>query len=886
MADPIPSEAVFTEDPDLMIEEQDDGSAIVALPEETVEDEAGFYSNLAETLDKFKLNTIASDLLELIEKDKEARKRRDEQQEEGIRRTGLGDDAPGGATFDGASKVVHPVLAEGCVDFSARAMKELFPAKGPVKTRIFGKDDKVKLEKARKKAAYLNWQFTSQIAEYRSEKEIELTQLPLGGSQYLKFWPEGGRIHCEFVPIDKLFLPYGATSFYTSPRVTHEQDLTKHAFDGRVRSGLYLDVENIVDEADPELTASQEASNRIEGKEASGYNEDGIRVVYECTCFYEVEDGVKPYIIHLDSASERVLGIYRNWAETDEYAAKLDWFQEDKFIPWRGAYGIGLLHLIGSLAGSATGALRALLDSAHINNAPTAIKLKGGRASGQNTTIDITAVQEIEAPAGVDDIRKVMMPMPFNPPSAVLMQLLEFLINTAKGVVATAEERIADVSDRMPVGTAMALIEQGSQVFSSIHARLHAGQKKALDIVCRLNREYPDLESMQRFEVSPEDFADNSDIDPVSDPNIFSEAQRYAQLQEIMKIRAAYPDLPWKPVEMARRALELVRCEYADEILPSPPPPITADPVTENFMAVSTQAPLKADPQQDHIAHLRAHVAFLLDPLFGAGPALSGQQLQGILAHCQEHLMQVYLGAAKTAAAVRAAQLGESDESTMTEGAEFALQQLQQALPQLAPMLQQAAQTVQQKMPQPPVDPAVQKTFEAAMAEIERKKQVDQQNAQIETQKLQANQQLAMAQEQSKMQLAEAKNFMDLQIASARDQAQRLADELSAQVELMKNEQDNVQHQHTEIVKNLQDNQTQLQIAMEKGLADVRNSVPQTPDFAPQVEQLNKMLASVEGAKTSDALTAVVEGLRETIGHLSRPKMIVTDEQGRPVGIQ
>jgi hypothetical protein len=865
------------------ITELDDGSVLIeeaAL--EAPAAESDHFANLALKLTPFQLNTLATELLDLIEKDEKAREARDKQQEEGIRRTGLGDDAPGGATFSGASKVVHPALAEGCVDFSARAMKELFPANGPVKTKIFGKDDRKQIERARAKRDYLNWQLTHQIVEYRDEKEVLLTQLPLGGSQYMKFWPDRaeGRIRCEFVPIDEVFLPYAAASFRTAPRFTHRQTLTEHTFEAREESGLYVELSAPVT-TDTELTASGQATEKVEGKEASGYNEDGTRIVYETTVYYEIDGEHGWYVVHLDKNTNKVLGIYRNWAEGDTRKRKLEWWTEDKFIPWRGAQGIGLLHLIGSLVAASTGALRALLDSAHINNAPTAVKLKGTRSSGQNVQVDVTEIQEVEGPTGTDDIRKVIMAMPFNPPSTVLLQLLEWLTNQAKGVVATAEERIADAGNNMPVGTALALIEQGSQVFSSIHARLHATQKHALDIICRLNREYPDAESMARFGVAPEDFAENDDVDPVSDPNIFSESQRYAQLQAVMQLTQDQR-VQYNVLEVHRRALDLMRVEYADEILPKPKEPITSDPVTENFAACAESYGLKADPSQDHVSHLQEHLRFLLDPMFGAGPALSGQQLQPILAHCQEHLLLVYLGISKTAAAIGAARTGNDAEQVMAQGAAFAGAQLAQQLPQLAQQLSQAAQVVQSKMPQPPVDPAVQKTFEAAMAEIERKKVVDKQSHDREMAKLNSNDQLEAAQMAQDAKLAEAKNFFDLQVASAREQAQRLADELNARVELMKNDADNQQHQQTEIIKNLQDNITQLRVNAEQ----VRNSAPEAPDFTPQVEALNSMLAKVEQAKSQDALLAVAEGIRGMMEQMAKPKRtrLEFDAAGKPVG--
>lgn len=654
--DPIDSSEVFKQDPDMRVTEQADGSAIVDMPEDETQPPQTFYSNLAETLDQFELNTIATDYLDLIEKDKEARKKRDEQYEDGIKRTGLGDDAPGGAEFEGASRAIHPVLAEGCIDFAARASKEIFPAKGPVKTKIIGESNEASLLKAKKKRDFLNWYLINKMEEYRSEKEEELTQLPLGGSQYEKYWMDLqlGRVRMEFVPVDKVFLPFSATSFYTSPRTTHEQDITRATFEQRIKDGLYRDINDAVDPEIPEPTASEVATAKIEGKDADAYNEDGLRRVYEISCNLDLEEqGVAPYILHLDESTGKVLGLFRNWMEGDQRKVKLDWWVESKFIPWRGAYGIGLPHIIGSMSGALTGALRALLDSAHINNSPGAVKLKGGRASGQNVQIAQTEVREIDAPAGVDDIRKVLMPMPFNPPSPVLFQLMQWMTDQAKGVVATAEERIADASNQMPVGTALALIEQGSQVFSSIHSRLHDAQRRSLRIICRLIAQFPEPHALdlQRFGLTPQDFLDSDDVEPVSDPNIFSESQRFAQMQSVLQMAqgdAADPSIPWNKVEVRRRMLELLRVDGIDSLLPKPPQPVTADPITENVSAMQG-AVLKAGPQQDHISHMRAHLAFLVSPFVAADPS-PNPALQGIFNHAREHLLLFYQQTAMMAA--------------------------------------------------------------------------------------------------------------------------------------------------------------------------------------------------------------------------------------------
>lgn len=829
------------------VTELPDGGALVELDSEPVDsstEDSEHTANLAESLDKFKLTSIASTLLELIEKDREARVERDKLQEEGIRRTGLGDDAPGGATFDGASRVVHPVLAEGCVDFSARAIKELFPSNGPVRTKIYGVAGDVALEGARKKRDFLNWYLVEKMTEYRSEKEALLTQLPLGGSQYEKYWFDGKRVRMEFVPVDKVLLPYAANSFYDSGRVTNEQEKTEEEVDRLVDTGFYSDVFGPTGQA-PDATASQSANNKVEGKTESGYNEDGVRVIYEVSCNFDVEgDGTRPYVIHIDEPSGKIAAIYRNWREGDDSCERLDWWVEDKFLPWRGAYGIGLPHLIGGLAASLTGSLRALLDSAHINNAPTAIKLKGSRASGQNVSMDITSVTEIEAPAGVDDIRKIMMPMPFNPPSQVLFQLLGWLSEQAKGVVATAEERLANVGHDTPVGTTLALIEQGSQTYSSIHSRLHDSQRRALRIICRLLHDYPEhvLEDMQRFGVTPEDFATTSDISPVSDPNIFSEAQRFAQMQAVMQLAAqdaADPQMPWNKIVLRRRMLELLRVDGVDELLPKPPKPVTADPLTESLSAMKGM-PIKPAFEQDHIAHLHGHLAYLSSPFVLQNPLIQGQPMMAVLVHMQEHVEMLTKQVVGEVAQTFVAK-GVSQDEAAAAGIAQASEQLAQQLGKIMPKMFELLQQVQTKMPKPPMPPEVTASLQIAQMDIERKSKVDQATLQMNQQKFQVEMQRTQQQDQMDARLrdmqmrmeaeqAAAKFQMDKQRIGLEHQAQMFeqvmeqqrteaadrSKQLEAQLSILLNKMDNRQHQETEIAKNHEDNQTAIQIEQMK----------------------------------------------------------------------
>lgn len=805
-----------------------DGSVEI-FTEEVVVAEQDFYENLAERLPTNKLNAWASELCELVEKDKESRKKRDKQYEEGLRRTGLGDDAPGGAEFDGASRVVHPVLAEACVDFSSRAIKELFPAQGPVKTYIAGETTPQKLDRAERKRRFMNWQLTTQIEEYRGELEQLLTQLPMGGSQYLKFYhcERERRVKVEFVPIDDVFLPYAATNFYTSPRVTHRQLLTRYEFNRRVNAGLYQDGIFVDTQSNaPEESASAEANDKIEGREETGYNEDGLRAVLEIHLHYEIpEDELTggeyaPYIITVDEETEKILSIYRNWRENDPRFKKLDWFVEWKFIPWRGAYAVGLPHLIGGLSAALTGALRALLDSAHINNAPTMLKLKSGRIVGQNTQVNVTQVCDIEGPAGIDDIKKLAMAMPFNPPSPVLAQLMDSLYGLAKGVIATSHESLNNVGDRTPVGTTMALIESGSTTYSAIHARLHESQKKALQILHRLDADYLEAEDYAEdfgeVIVTKEDFSGSLDVIPVSDPTIFSEAQRFAQVQSLIQM-AADQSVPWNKLNVYRRALKQMRIEAIDELLPAQKDPVTNEPLTENFLALHDGTPIKAAQQQDHMGHVQAHLAYISAPWVLQNPQVPPQAVQGVVAHINEHILMLYTGAVQATAAQVQQFAAMQGQMVTPEQAQFAaLQQVVPALQQqLAPVLQQLAQVqqaLQQRTPPTPLPSEVQASVQIAQMEVQRKTQADSADQQLQQAKLQ----LQQAQVQFQQQMEAQRTVFDQQLAQVRAQQEVAIEQLRQQVEVMKNQRDNEQKQNTELMKNKDDNDTKVLIATQQ----------------------------------------------------------------------
>ena len=742
--------------PEMDTEEQEDGSAIITMDEDGPEFNPEFYDNLADSIDPGTLSSLAMRYLDLLETDKEARSLRDKQYEEGIRRTGMGNDAPGGATFMGASKVVHPVMAEGCVDFASRAIKEMFPPDGPVKTKVLGKMDDMKSAKSERKRDYLNWQITEQIEEFKDEQEQLLTQLPLGGSQYFKLWfDEQKKRPCvEFLPIDRVILPFAATNFYTAQRAAEVHEITTYEFERRIRTGMYRDVNYIKATQSLEQNKVEQANNKVEGKKFED-NQDGLRKVYHIYCYLELEDDKKtqgesaPYILMVDEIDLQVVGLYRNWEEQDETMTKLDWVVEFKFIPWRGAYAIGLPHLIGGLSAALTGALRALLDTAHINNTATMLKLKGAKISGQSQQVDVTQIVEIEGAPGVQDIRQIAMPMPFNPPSPVLFQLLGWLDTAAKGVVTSSEEKIADVTSNAPVGTTQALIEQGAAVFSSIHARMHDSQARVLKILCRLNRWH--FDEMQKgdvvadLEITREDFDKNTDVVPVSDPHIFSETQRMAQNQAVLALAEKHPD-QFNMSKVLARMLKQMKVPNINELMKDVPSPEQRTSADENAALLIGQ-PAYAYLQQDHIAHIQDHLQFALNPFLGQSPFADPNYLNNLIEHLKQHMTLWYLNRSNGYVENAVGKpIDDYDDPNLTAtidkvyttvGAHVMLDtqqvfgQFQQALQQLIQMAQQRKNTAQ------PLPPDAQVVKDTSMAETQRKQAYDQARLQLDTQKAQ-----------------------------------------------------------------------------------------------------------------------------------------------------
>lgn len=832
------------------VEDTEDGGAIVKISpdEEAVAEESEFYANLLDAQDiqipQSFLDKLASDLIEAVDLDIDSREGRDKQYEEGLRRTGIGNDAPGGAAFNGATKTVHPMITKSAVDFEARAIKELFPAGGPVKTHIVGEETPERLEKANRKSAHMNHQLRFQIPEFRPGLEKLLTQLPMGGVQYQRwvYVPRKKRPVPNFVPVDKMIIPFAAESFYTAERRTFIDDITQLEYDQRVRDGLYIDdLVLTMGATPPDRTKAQEATDRIEGKEPDPQNQDGLRRIYETECELDLSEWdphaageQRPYIVRVSKVDNKVLGIVRNWEMDDEKFESMVWTIEWPFIPWRGSMPIGLAQMIGGLSAAATGSLRALLDSAHINNFPGLVKLRGTGQGGQSVTFQPMQVNDLDGPVGADDIRKVLMAVPYNEPSLVLFQLLGFLVQEAEGVVRTTFEDLAEQKQDMPVGTTLALIEQGMAVMSAIHLRLIEAMQKTLQVLHRINRMYITDDEIRdetgQLLAKREDYQGPLDVIPVADPNIFSEVQRFAQMQVIADRAEKRPAL-YNQRKVELMILERLKFPNPEQLLVAPPDPKELNAVNEN-VAATLGRPITAFPEQDHLAHIQAHLDFLFSPFFGMLQPIAAKLFPAMVQHLVEHVVlwyasRVYEHASAAAGIDFSDLLKFKDPETRKEvdralalASTLVIDEAQEVLARMPQAIQKAMHIVQHFQSMQQQDPAaaamiaVEKIKGQNQQQLEDKKQAGKAQELSATLASQAQNAQAERAERTKQKISE----LNLRVVEGKQKSQDQKDKQRAdmQKEVMRQageDQRNDADNATKLTINVQDNKTALAIA-------------------------------------------------------------------------
>lgn len=661
------------DDDDESLTPTDDGGTIVKVAEDDdseTADDSDHYRNLTEDIDEGALKKLADSIFERISVDKKSREGRDKQYDEGIKRSGLGDEAPGGAAFVGASEAVHPMLSKATIYYQSHTINELMPPDGVVKDFIPGEATAARVEKARRKVAHMNWQFRVQMPEFRSLLERLLSQQPLGGSQYLRLIHDSRRKRPVpiFYPIDRVYIPESATDYYSAERRTFVDTISQAEFESRIRSGYYRKIGNLSgpsyrdDDSDAE-----KATNKVQGKDPDPANAEGMRTIWtiETMAVIEgtddldipgsrmnhlsddeiLEQDPKPYVIEMDVYSREILSIVRNWEEDDDLMQEMGWGVDFEFIPWRGAQSVGLIHLIGSLAGAATGALRALLDAALVNNTQTAVMLKGANVPGQTTELQIGQITTIEGGVMGGDIRQTIMPLPFNPPSTMLYQLLGFLTEQGEDVVRTTFENLAEGSQQQPVGTTLALIEQGMKVLAAIHMRLHHAMDRVIDILARINRLYTTDEDIVdetgELLARRSDYEGPRDVIPVSDPQVFSDVQRFAQMQIVAQRAELKPDL-YNRRKVEEMILKRSKIPDADQFLLPEPKIEEMNAVNEN-VALAFGRPVQAFPEQDHLAHIQVLLDFLDNPFLGSNPLIAQRFMTPALQHLAEHIVYWYL---------------------------------------------------------------------------------------------------------------------------------------------------------------------------------------------------------------------------------------------------
>ena len=632
--------------------ELEDGSALVGeIMEDKEAIDVPFDGNLAEAMDDYDLGRIASDLVGMIEDDLASREEWEQTYRDGIEYLGMKyEDRT--EPFEGSSGIVHPVLAESVTQFQAQAYREMLPAGGPVRTQVVGAQTEMLIKQAERVKEFMNYKITYEMEEYDPEMDQMLFYLPIVGSTFKKvyFDPLKGRAVSKFVHAEDLIVPYGATDLVTAPRITHRIPMAANDIRKLQIGGFYSDIDLPDAGYDAEdMDDVREAIDDTQGVHPSNSSED--LTVYEVHAeldlpgFEDTDEmgeptGLKlPYIVTILKDTNKILAIRRNYQEMDPLRRANQYFVHYKFLPGLGFYGLGLTHMIGGIARGATSLLRQLIDAGTLSNLPAGFKAKGARIANDDTPLQPGEFRDIDVVSG--DLRGTLMPLPFKEPSATLYNLLGTLVDAGRRFAAMADMKIGEMGGETPVGTTMAIMERGTKVMSAIHKRLHYSQKIEFKLLAKIFAKtlepYPYMPSTEVGpEVKAQDFDDRIDVLPVSDPNIFSMAQRIALAQTQLQLVQSNPQIHGGPqglYQAYRKMYEALGVSNIDSILPPPQKPQPMNAAKENQMALQG-APLAAFPQQDHQAHMSAHLAMMSTPAVQVNPAAIAA-LQG---HIQEHI--------------------------------------------------------------------------------------------------------------------------------------------------------------------------------------------------------------------------------------------------------
>jgi hypothetical protein len=760
-----------------------DGSMEITLGAEDAAGSDDFDANLAEEMSEGDLQMVASDLIELIDADINSRKDWVEAYVKGLEVLGMKYEERT-EPWTGACGVFSTVLTEAAVRFQSETIIETFPAQGPVKTEIIGAIDKLKEEAGERVRDDMNYQLTEVMSEYRPEHERLLYNLGLAGSAFKKVYydPGMGRQVAMFIPAEDLIIPYGASSVRTSERVTHVMRKTKNDLAKLMAAGFYRDVdlgEPTTIHTDIEKQKAKDQGYSITDDER--YQILEVHVDYDLPG-YEDEDGIAlPYVVTIDRATNEVLAIRRNWNSDDDNRLKRQHFVQYTYIPGFGAYGLGLINLIGGYARAGTSLIRQLVDAGTLSNLPGGMKTRGLRVKGDDTPIAPGEFRDVDIASGA--LRDNIMPLPYKEPSQVLLALLNQITDEGRRLGSIADMNISDMGANAPVGTTLALLERQLKTMSAVQARVHYSMKEEFQLLRDIIRDYTPEE--YSFEPSSGDRkAKRSDYDmvaviPVSDPNSATMAQRIMQYQAVIQLSQGAPQIYDLP-QLHRQMIEVLGIKNADKLVPIDDDMKPRDPVSEN-MAFLNGKPTKAFIYQDHDAHIAVHTAMKQDPLLmqqiGQNPQAQ-KMMAEIDAHVSEHLAYAYRMKIEK-------QLGvpmPAPDEDMPEDLEVQLSQLvaQAAQQVLQDSKGQAAQAQAQQAAQDPLVQIQQAELAIKKQDAETKaKKVDGDLAMKEWElRIKENQatgespEIIMARHQQEMQQQAQRHAMEMQQAQQAQQAQ------------------------------------------------------------------------------------------------------------------
>ena len=613
-------------------------------------DEGDFYRNLAEDMDQTQLGSLSSTLLGDYQANKSSRGDWETAYANGLELLGFNYEERT-QPFRGATGVTHPLLAEAATQFQAQAFNELLPAGGPVRTSVMGDPSREKEAQAHRVKDFMNYYITNVMEEYTPEFDQMLFYLPLAGSTFKKvYYDESlGRAVSKFVPAEHLIVPYETSDLETCPNITHISRINSNDLRKLQVSGFYRDIDVMPSQSGPlDNSAVSKEIDYIEGVQASNID-------YDCTlveCHVDLDlDGFEdtdkdgeptgiqvPYIVTLSEDNGQVLAIRRNYAEDDPLRKKTQYFVHYKFLPGFGFYGLGLIHTIGGLSRTATAALRQLIDAGTLSNLPAGFKARGLRIRDDADPLQPGEFRDVDAPGGT--IRESLMPLPFKGPDQTLFQLLGFVVDAANRFATITDLKMGDGNQGAPVGTTMAMMEQGSRVMSAVHKRLHYAMRQEFKLLAKvmsdyLPQEYPYTVENAYRTIMAEDFDNRVSIIPVSNPNVFSQSQRILLAQTQMELAAQAPDLH-NPYEAFRRMYEALGVRDIDKILrpPSSDEPVPKDPAQENIDSLENTQ-LRAFDGQDHDAHIMAHLVFGSSPIVASLPQIAVALQKHIMDHAK-----------------------------------------------------------------------------------------------------------------------------------------------------------------------------------------------------------------------------------------------------------